>query len=113
MRRFKRRSESLEDEPGPESATKLHPIGTIVGTMTGETDRDTVASGWEGTDDATSTAPSDLDSSGIPEIRAEGPEEEAIDGYEECLKRAIPTSDIKGSPVDESRNWERESYSEK
>jgi hypothetical protein len=37
-----------------------HELGSLVGTTTGGTDRDTVAGGWEGTDDATSTAPSDL-----------------------------------------------------
>lgn len=35
-------------------------IGSIVGGATGEADGDVVPGGWTGTDDATSTAPSDL-----------------------------------------------------
>ena len=35
-------------------------LGTIVGSATGERDRDPMGGGWEGTDDANSTAPSDL-----------------------------------------------------
>lgn len=35
-------------------------LGTIIGSGTGERDRDPMGGGWEGTDDATSTAPSDL-----------------------------------------------------
>ena len=55
-------------------------IGSVVGCATGEQDRDPMAGGWEGTDDATSTAPADL--SGIsrsptgrtldPDIEKEG-----------------------------------------
>lgn len=51
------------------------PLGAIVGSSTGERDRDPMAGGWEGTDDATSTAPSDL--SGIskyPTGRAQEPD---------------------------------------
>jgi hypothetical protein len=35
-------------------------LGSIRGTATGEADRDVVPGGWGGTEDATSTAPSDM-----------------------------------------------------
>lgn len=35
-------------------------LGSIVGSATGEGDRDVAPGGWSGTEDATSTAPSDL-----------------------------------------------------
>lgn len=35
-------------------------LGSVVGSATGEADHDPVPGGWEGTDDATSTSPSDL-----------------------------------------------------
>jgi hypothetical protein len=35
-------------------------LGSILGSATGEGDRDVVPGGWSGTEDATSTAPSDL-----------------------------------------------------
>jgi hypothetical protein len=38
---------------------KLDPLGTIMGSATGETEHSNVAGGWAGTDDATSTALSD------------------------------------------------------
>ena len=44
-----------DDELGGEDE-----LGTVVGSATGEADRDVLPGGWEGTDDATSTAPSDL-----------------------------------------------------
>jgi hypothetical protein len=53
MKRKHHSDDLLEEE-------KRHGLGSLVGTTTGEADRDTVAGGWEGTDDATSTAPSDL-----------------------------------------------------
>ncbi len=36
-------------------------LGTLVGSATGEGDREVVPGGWGGTEDATSTAPSDME----------------------------------------------------
>ena len=53
---------------------QLPGLGEIVGSTTGEAEQSTVAGGWAGTDDATSTAPSDL--IGIPQPEPEGDEAE-------------------------------------
>ena len=57
----------LSDRPGPSPAGELSldrsveiSLGSIRGSATGEADRDLVPGGWAGTDDATSTAPSDM-----------------------------------------------------
>lgn len=83
------------------------------GAMTGEEDLDTVAGGWEGTDDATSTAPSDLG----PQATARRNEENALDP-DAPIGRAFGggiagadeggVADLTGSPVEESRDWEHD-----
>ena len=38
---------------------EMHDLGSIMGSGTGASEHSTVSGGWAGTDDATSTAPSD------------------------------------------------------
>jgi hypothetical protein len=91
-------------------------LGQVMGTQTGEEDRDTVAGGWQGTDDATSTAPSDM-----PDLAASlGEDSQRLSEEEEAdsvLGRAsaggmhhIPggVTDIRGTPVEESKDWEHD-----
>lgn len=80
-------------------------LSQILGSTTGEPDRDTVPGGWDGTDDATSTAPSDL-CSPANQTQADGPEEGAVEGYVEGLDGTIV--DIKGTPVDGPHDWSLE-----
>ncbi len=86
-------------------------LGEIVGSATGEADHDVIAGGWEGTDDATSTSPCDMVNPN-PQSRFDANEEEFRDAG---LGRASGggmaldeggVSDIKGTPVEDSRNWE-------
>ena len=83
-------------------------LGEVMGTSTGEEDRDSVPGGWEGTDDATSTAPSDL----TPETRdseeaEEDPDAELGRAYGGGLaKNSGGIADLMGAPVEESRDWE-------
>lgn len=49
--------QSATNEAAPPGTPKL---GQVRGTATGEDEFSAVGGGWEGTDDATSTAPSDL-----------------------------------------------------
>ncbi len=88
-------------------------LGEIRGGQTGEADGDTVPGGWEGSDDATSTAPSDL--SPQPFRNAAGIlEEESADA---SIGRAYGgglgsedggITDIKGTPIEGSRDWEHD-----
>lgn len=80
-------------------------IGEVLGSATGEGDRDVTAGGWAGTDDATSTAPSDLaDEMIFPE--AEDPDATIGRGYAGGLAQQDGgVSDLTGNPVEESRNW--------
>ena len=68
-----------EDMIEPEWGDDDIGVGAVIGTATGEQDRDVTAGGWAGTDDATSTAPSDL--SGEDQKKAEpvNPEQENPD----------------------------------
>jgi hypothetical protein len=85
-----------------------------VGSATGEEDHDTVPGGWEGTDDATSTAPSDI----FPPKRMTGDD---VDDGEMSTGRAFAGGiggkdggvvDIKGTPIEESRDWEHDPIEE-
>ncbi len=87
-------------------------LGEIVGSATGEFDHDVIPGGWEGTDDATSTSPSDLANPQSPQFREDLDSAEFQDAV---IGRAAGgglgrneggVSDIKGSPVEDSRNWE-------
>mgnify|MGYP000340704880 CR=1 FL=1 len=92
---------------------KHRTLGEIVGGQSGEADQDTVPGGWQGTDDATSTAPSD-----IPPVRLSA--DETFSSEEEAdrvLGRAAgggmldtteAVTDIKGTPVEESKDWEHD-----
>jgi hypothetical protein len=92
--------------------TRRDDLGEIRGGSTGEADQDIVPGGWEGTDDATSTAPSDLS----PELQAmaengrsvesEDPDFPIGRGYGGGIGRGDGgITDIKGTPAEESRNW--------
>jgi hypothetical protein len=89
-------------------------IGAVYGGQTGEEDCDVVAGGWAGTDDATSTAPSDM--AGLLPQRNTEINPDAINGrgygggldYEEG-----GVSDLTGSPVEESRDWTVDAVTEK
>lgn len=85
-------------------------LGEVVGTSTGEATEDVLAGGWQGTDDATSTAPSDI--GGGTNLKHTDDH-----GAEPVLGRAFaggaleeegPISDIKGTPAGESRDWEHD-----
>ncbi len=84
-------------------------LSHTVGGETGEEDRDTVPGGWEGTDDATSTAPSDL----FPPVPL--PKQDEYKESDFPSGRAFAggigewdggVTDIKGTPIEESRDWE-------
>jgi hypothetical protein len=80
-------------------------LGEIVGTSTGEGDRDVIPGGWEGTDDATSTAPSDLSQPPRPG-RTQASIGNAFGGG--FAHAAGGICDLSGSPVEESRDWEHD-----
>lgn len=52
MLKIKKRSQGVDIESGG--------IGEVMGSATGDSEHSVVSGGWAGTDDATSTAPSDL-----------------------------------------------------
>jgi len=99
-----RNEEDLDDDDNA--------VGEVLGSATGEEDRDPVPGGWEGTDDATSTAPSDLSEDPLRANRELGeidPDEVNGRGYGGGLGESDGgIVDIKGSPVEDSRDWEND-----
>ena len=84
-------------------------VGGVMGGETGEEDRDPVPGGWEGTDDATSTAPSDLSTTDLDKDAVErDPDEVMGRAYAGGIGNGGGVTDIKGSPVEESRDWEND-----
>lgn len=85
-------------------------LGEMVGTSTGEAPEDVLAGGWQGTDDATSTAPSDVGGSAdMKHSDDHGPEAvlgRAFAGG--AMDDETPITDIKGTPAEESRDWEHD-----
>jgi len=77
------------------------PLSAIIGSSTGEADRDVIAGGWEGTDDATSTAPSDLAHS-----NRRNRDEDPFTG--QAFSDGAGISDIEGHPAESSRDWTTE-----
>jgi len=89
-------------------------LGQIVGSATGEADHDVLPGGWEGTDDATSTSPSDIVN---PNPRDNWDDADNEEFQDAVVGRAAGggmgrneggVSDIKGTPVEDSRNWEED-----
>lgn len=87
-------------------------IGNTMGSATGEDENGLIAGGWQGTDDATSTAPSDV-AFDVPQK----PMNHAIgeDADEDPTGRAYGgglnpedggVADLTGKAIGESRNWE-------
>lgn len=86
-----------------------HELGGILGSSTGEEDHEVIPGGWEGTDDATSTSPSDLCQ--IPERDFGKEDGSGVTGRASAggLGRDVGgVSDIKGTPAEDSRNWAEE-----
>lgn len=89
-------------------------VGELMGSSTGEEDGegDTVPGGWQGTDDATSTAPGDLGGGrDLKHTNAGHPDAAMGRGYAGGVgdfEGAGGVTDIKGSPAEESRDWEHE-----
>lgn len=97
------RMERSEDREG-ENPREL---SDVIGGSTGERDRDVVPGGWAGTDDATSTAPSDLD----PRLDATSDEdggEYSVPELSAGVGLAGAITDIKGTPMDDTRDWEND-----
>jgi hypothetical protein len=87
-------------------------IGAVIGGETGEADRDVVPGGWAGTDDATSTAPSDLgEDSPAPQCDPDAITGRASAGGLWSDEGGV--TDITGSPVEESRDWTVDALTEK
>ena len=104
------------DEPKVKDATFAPTLEDTLGSGTGEDDNALETGGWAGTDDATSTAPSDLAFQGPerPMNHVVGGEDEAI---EDSTGRADAGGfspgeggvvDFTGAPVEESRDWEND-----
>ena len=85
-------------------------LGNIIGMSTGEEEGyETVPGGWEGTDDATSTAPSDLMPQPDLDDLTSDPDASLGRGYGGGIGHADGAiSDLKGTPVEDSRDWEDE-----
>jgi hypothetical protein len=76
--------------------TYVKKLGTIFGSATGERDRDPMSGGWEGTDDANSTAPSDLDGiSKFPKGTPEDPDIEKVADNEDDIIYLSEMKEIK------------------
>ncbi len=100
--------------PGEVETPKL---ADTLGSATGEDEHAIMAGGWAGTDDATSTAPSDMafmgperptnHSSGTEDVEVEDPTGRADAGGFGPDEGGV--ADFTGAPVGESRDWEKDS----
>lgn len=81
----------------PEPFTVNEDLNRTWGSSTGNEENATEPGGWAGTDDATSTAPSDMPTNTRP-LREQ-------DSVDERLERV---SDLSGNLVEESRDWKNE-----
>lgn len=96
-----------DDRPADKRLSHGQELSDVVGTSTGEGDREVAPGGWEGTDDATSTAISDL--SEIPEPKMDEPDAAIGRAFGGGIgEDAGGVTDIKGTPVDGTRDWENE-----
>ena len=77
-------------------------LGSIRGSSTGEGEFDIIAGGWEGTDDATSTSPSDL--SAVENKEPTSPEW--------TTGVAVGTTDLRGMRAEDEQDWEHEPFVE-
>lgn len=98
----------------PPPVTVNEDIASTLGTPTGEDEFAIEAGGWQGTDDATSTAPSDV---GLRASQTPDQENEVLQNLDDTdpTGRAYGggldagdggIADITGKPVEESRDWE-------
>lgn len=97
----------FEETPPHEIETPESSLGETEGSATGEPTHEVLAGGWEGTDDATSTAPSDF--AFVPDLRHtddHGPEAVTGRAFGGGILQEDAITDIKGTPVEESRDWE-------
>lgn len=100
-------SEPNEETLPQELAEATSQLGETEGTATGEPTHEVLAGGWEGTDDATSTAPSDFES--VPDLRHtddHGPDAVTGRAFGGGNLQADTITDIKGTPAEESRDWQ-------
>jgi hypothetical protein len=112
---MKRHRQTSQFDPENDESIQPRSIGQMMGSGTGEEENEIVAGGWQGTDDATSTAPSDLgvDAPKVTHLHAIGEDLENEDPTGRAYAGGLDpeeggVSDLAGRPVEESRNWEED-----
>lgn len=108
-------SDSVNDYSSapPEVRFSENGIGKTLGSTTGEEENAIMAGGWEGTDDATSTAPSDQAVPPAPVVHAIGEELTGEDPNGRAYAGGLNPDDggivdLAGRPVEESRDWDKD-----